>query len=259
MGRVDVHTHLLPGVDDGPADMEAGLRMATLAGADGTEAIVATPHQKDVVEESSIAALRILFERFSAAVAATGGPRMVLGMENHIEPELPEWVRDGNALTLNGSRFILCEPDAETYPLYMDDTLFRLQQQGLVPVIAHPERCFVFQKQPERLAALVRRGMLVQITGSSLTGEFEAASRRAAETFLKRGLVHMVASDMHRPDRVRLPYLAAAHARVAELAGAGIARRVFDEIPRCVVENRDPGVDPFAEPPPRRPWWRFGR
>jgi protein-tyrosine phosphatase len=249
----------LPGIDDGPADMEAGLQMAALAGADGTEVIVATPHQKDVVEESSVDALRGLFDRFSGAVTAAGGPRMVLGMENHIEPELPDWVREGRALTLNGSKFILCEPDTETYPLYMDDTLFRLQQQGLVPIIAHPERCFVFQKQPERLAALVRRGMLVQITGSSLTGEFEGAARRAAEAFLKRGLVHMVASDMHRPERVRLPCLATAHARVAELAGADTARRVFEEIPRCVVENRDPGIDPFAELPSRRPWWRFGR
>jgi protein-tyrosine phosphatase len=275
MERFDIHAHLLPGVDDGPEDAADSLEMARMAEADGTAVIVATPHQKDVMRDSSIDAVRKLADSFAASVSSRSGTarsgtdrsggdrsgaagiRVVLGMENHIEPELPDWVRDGRALTLNGSRYILCEPPFEAYPLYLDDTLFRLQQQGLVPVIAHPERCLPFQKQPARLAALVARGMLVQITGSSLLGEFARPARKAAEAFLALGIAHIVASDMHRPVRIRLPLLSQAHARAVELIGEERARRLFVDTPKAIVEGRDPDVDPFRTRA-RRGWWPFG-
>jgi protein-tyrosine phosphatase len=261
VGRYDLHTHLLPGIDDGAPDMATGLEMARLAAADGTAVIVATPHQKDVMENASIEALRALFDRFNRELAASspvgqGVPvRVVLGMENHIEPELPDWVKKGTALPLNGTKFILCEPPFEAYPLYLDDTLFRVQQQGLVPVIAHPERCLPFQRQPEKLAALVDRGMLVQVTASSLLGEFERPARKAVETFLSRGLVHMVASDMHRAAATRLPFLARAQDRVAELVGEEQARRLFVDTPRAIVEGGNPDIDPLESRRGKRRWW----
>lgn len=260
MGRYDIHTHLLPAIDDGAPDMATALEMARIAAEDGTEAIVATPHQKDVVRDSSIEALRALVDSFKRELVSKTVPgqvtaRIVLGMENHIEPELPEWVKKGLALPLNGTKYILCEPPFEAYPLYLDDTLFKVQQQGLVPVIAHPERCLPFQRQPEKLAALVDRGMLVQVTASSLLGEFDRTVRKTVEGFLSQGLVHMVASDMHRAAVTRLPFLARAQERAAELVGEEQARRLFVDTPRAIIEGGNPDIDPFRPRPSKRRWW----
>ncbi|MBI2965147.1 MAG: protein-tyrosine-phosphatase, partial [Chloroflexi bacterium] len=115
--------------------------------------------------------------------------------------------------------------------------------------------CLPFQRQPEKLAALVDRGMLVQVTASSLLGEFEKPARRAVETFLSRGLVHMVASDMHRAAVTRLPFLARAQARAAELVGEEQASRLFVDTPRAIIEGGNPDIDPFQSRLGKRRWW----
>ena len=265
MPRVDIHTHLLPEVDDGPGSMDDALEMARIANADGTEIIVATPHQRDVMLGSSVQQLRGLVAQMNGRLRAEAGPtqrvpRILLGMENHIEPELPGWVDQELALTINGTKFILSEPPFTLYPDFLDDVLFQLQVRRLVPVIAHPERNRELQRNPGKVRQLIERGMLVQISAGSLSDEFGPEARRAAQNFIQNGLVHAIASDMHRPTRVRAPGLSTAYERTAELAGEEAARILFEDNPRSIVDGRDPEIEPRpATARGRRRWWRFGR
>jgi protein-tyrosine phosphatase len=259
MGRFDIHAHLLPAVDDGPSSFEDAVAMARIAASDGTETILATPHQRDVAMKSSVDDIRQSLNKLNDAVYAgipsgTRPIRILLGMENHIEPDLVEWVSEGRAITMNETKFILSEPPFTAYPPYVEETLFRLQITGLVPVIAHPERNSTLQQNPKRLRELIERGMLTQITAGSFLGLFGADAKRAAETFLASGLVHMVASDMHRPTGPRTPHLTEAHKRVATLSGEETARRIFEETPSMILQNHDPLVEPPLENP-RRKWW----
>ena len=262
MGLVDLHAHILPGLDDGPETIEESLAMARLAGEDGTEIILATPHQRDAMLGSSIQHVRNLVAQLNEGLEQQAGPggrpvRVMPGMENHIEPELPDWVESGKALTINDTRSILCEPPYTAYPPYADEVLFRLQLMRLVPIIAHPERNSVLRENQKRLRAMVERGMLLQISAGSFTGEYGPQVQRAAESLLQRGLVHAVATDMHGLAGPRSPILSEAYRRVADLAGDAQALRLFDETPRAIIQGREPRVDAAAAAPRSR--WSLAR
>ena len=261
MPRVDIHTHLLPGVDDGPESMDDTVEMARIASADGTEIILATPHQRDVMIGHSIETVQNLIVEVNGRLRSEADPtqrfpRIILGMENHIEPELGEWYDKGIALPINGTKFILSEPPFGSYPKYVDHALKDLRDRRLVPIIAHPERNTEFQRHPGKLRKLIEAGMLAQITGGSLLGEFGDRARRVAELFIERDLAHIVASDMHRPTQVRVPQLSSAFERAVELVGEERSRMLFEDTPRNIIDGRDPDLDGPRPPlPTRRRWW----
>ncbi|MFW6195632.1 MAG: tyrosine-protein phosphatase [Chloroflexota bacterium] len=272
MGRVDIHTHLLPAVDDGPTDIEDTLEMARRAAADGTEVMVATPHQRDVMLSSSVERLRGIIKDVNSRLQAEEDrpqgrvPRVLLGMENHIEPDLPEWLEDGRALPICQTRFVLSEPPFTAYSRYVDEILYRMQMMRYVPVIAHPERNVVLQHDTKKVRTLVERGMLIQVTAGSFLGEFGAEAQHAAESYLRHGLVHFIASDTHRPTEKRTPELSPSFARVAEIAGDEHARALFEDNPRMMLEGTNPEREMAqarervtAELDSERRWWQFWR
>ena len=168
----DLHTHILPGVDDGAQTTADALEMARVAAQHGTRVMLATPHCKDVTENWSVPYVRDLLEDMNSriqdeAIVLT----LALGMENHLD--LFEEVSSGRALPINGSRYILVEMPLFGRPNYMEDVLFQLQ--GLTPVLAHPDRAEAFQSDPELLVGFVERGMLSQITAGSIVGHFGPA------------------------------------------------------------------------------------
>ena len=261
MPRVDLHAHLLPSLDDGPQDIQESLAMARAAAQDGTDIIVATPHQRDVMLNASVEKVRDLAGLINEALAREAVPgsrraRVLMGMENHIEPDLPDWVDQGKALTLNRTRFILAEPPFTAYPPYVDDVLSRLSVKRLVPVIAHPERSAVLQRNPRKVLDLVERGMVIQVTAGSFLGAHGPAAQRAAVSFLRRGLVHIVASDMHHLSGHRTPGLQAAFERVTELAGEEQARLLFEVNPEEIIEDRRPRQSQVEAGEAPRRWWQ---
>lgn len=161
----DLHAHILPGVDDGAKTPEDTVAMAQVAADSGTKIILATPHRKDVTEESSVGYIRGLIEEMNGRIRDQGTElTLVLGMENHLDLDLPDEVEAGRALPMNRTRYILVEMPFFGKPNYIEDVLFRIQLQGLTPVLAHPERIEAFQQDPGLLASFVERGMLSQVT-----------------------------------------------------------------------------------------------
>ncbi len=218
--------------------------MGIAALADGSSTVVVTPHQRDVMLKSSVAQVHALRTAVEAAVpASTAGRKLkvLTGMECHIEPDLPEWIRRGAALTLNETRFVLAEPPVSGWPPYIDAVLGQLLATGLSPVLAHPERNIVMQRDPVRLQRLVASGINVQITAGSLTGAFGPAIRATTIQWLKMGLVHYVASDAHAPGGDRSPKLSDASTAVVELVGETAARLLFEDNPTALLDGRSPG------------------
>lgn len=252
----DLHSHILPGVDDGPKEIGSTLEMARIAADNGTAVMLATPHRKDITENSSVRQVKDLLAVVNSRIDEESiDLRMVLGMENHLDVDLPIEFSCGRALPMNGSRYILVEMPFFGKPNYIEDALFQMQLQGTVPVLAHPERIEAFQMDPGLLARFVERGMLSQITAGSVVGHFGSRARRFTHTILRRRLVHVIASDTHFPNGPRSPHLLPGVSAAARIVGEERARAMVVETPRAILDDQPVDVEPPTEAGPIRRWW----
>ena len=248
---IDIHHHCLPEVDDGPREWDEAAAMCRAAAEEGIETIVATPHVlRGRWKTFGIPELELRIAELRKRVGES--PRLLLGSEYFFAHDIVEVLHANNAIVpLAGSRYVLVELAANSVPPLIEQPLYRMQLEGWVPVLAHPERNLVFQAKPDALAELLDHGVKTQVTAGSLTGEFGPQARQAAETFLHRNLVHFIATDAHnmtkRPPRVR-----EARAVLEELVGAAVADALMIENPRAVVENRALDYDPDPIPEPER-------
>lgn len=256
---IDLHCHILPGVDDGPAAIEESVAMAAAAVRDGTRTIVATPHGGEWSYNGTFAETLQRTGNLQAELARRGIElELLAGLEVHIAPDLASRHARGNAFTLNGSRYLLVELPFQVMPAYTEQALFDLQLRQLVPVIAHPERNAQIVARPEILKGMVDRGMLAQVTAGSLTGLFGQKTREAAELLLTHNLVHVIASDGHSASD-RGPILSAAVKRAGELIGQEAAEAMVTTTPLAIIHD-DTITAPEAEPlEPRRSWFPLGR
>ncbi|MFN3975014.1 MAG: tyrosine-protein phosphatase [Dehalococcoidia bacterium] len=246
----DLHCHLLPNLDDGPETQEEALSMARLLAEGGVATVVATPHAKEVETIGGREALQERVAYFQQALGEAGIPLSVaVGAEHLLLPDLVGMVEQGKAITLNGSRFLLVELDFFHFPLYTEQAIFDLRLRGAVPVLAHPERQALLQRQPHRLRRLARMGVLFQVTGASLLGTFGEAARRTAEALIKEGLAHAIATDAHHAQGPRAPTTAPVVELVTRLVGEANARRLFHTNPLAIVHNGD--VEAIMVPPQR--------
>ena len=239
-GVIDLHSHILPGVDDGARTLMEARELARLAAADGVEAIAATPHVRpdfpttaELMEEG-VAELRADFEAEGIPVQVLHGGEIDVGLLWAIPPE--ELARLTIAQT---GRYLLLEFPYRTWPLALDSAVSGLVQRGITPLVAHPERNPEVQDRPARVEALVEAGALVQVTAASLDGRLGRAAQATAKRLLELGLVHTLASDAHGP-HIRQAGLAAAAEAVGD---KGLARYLTKEAPAAIVagEHVPPG------------------
>jgi protein-tyrosine phosphatase len=247
---IDLHSHVLHGLDDGAASLEESLDIARAAVEDGITGLAATPHVRDDYP-TSVAAMGAAVAELRAALAA--GP---IPLELHTGGEvaldrlrlLPADELRGFALA--GSRYLLVEFPYHGWPLDLAMRLFELQAAGLVPVLAHPERNADVMAAPERLEELVASGALVQVTAASLDGRLGRRTQRSGLELVRRGLAHLVASDAHAP-WLRAIGMSAAAAAVGD---DRMAQRLTVDVPAAIVADRE--IPPLTRPAPRRrSWW----
>jgi protein-tyrosine phosphatase len=244
---IDLHAHILPGLDDGPGSFDAAVVLARTAVEAGTRAIATTSHinRSFGLAPADLAAVRAEL----AARLDEEGVELDLLAGGEIAPDrLPQLDDDAlDALTLGGGPYLLIECPFAPVGASMEPIVNRLRARGFEVLLAHPERSVTFQRDPERLAALVRLGALAQVTAGALAGGFGGTAQRAARTMLERGLVHVLASDahdaVHRPPVLRAPGVEGA--QLEWMASAA---------PAAIVEGRPlPGRPPL--PPGRRRRW----
>ncbi|MCS7261620.1 MAG: capsular biosynthesis protein [Anaerolineae bacterium] len=251
---IDTHCHILPGLDDGAASLDEALRMARIAVAEGVRWIVATPHQEGW---SATACQRIqaAVQNLQRELNLNGIPlSLSSGVELLVTHTLLQTSGDERVHTLNGSRYVLLELPAFDYPLYTAEVIFSLQLRGLVPILAHPERNVIIQDDISRIVRLVQRGVLVQLSVDSLSPSADRDVRRCAQELLRRGLVHLLASDAHNAGR-RAPRLAAGVRAAARIVGLERAQAMVTSVPEAILGDRELDIEMMTPPSPRR-WWQ---
>jgi protein-tyrosine phosphatase len=253
---IDLHTHILPGVDDGVKTMDDAVLFARVAAADGVSTIVATPHYREGfylnARPDVLAGVEVLNERLRAEKI----PIVVLpGAEIHISADLVSRVKTGHAPTLaDNGRTVLFELSMNQYPLDLEKLVFQMRLAGLQVLFAHPERIRYFQDDVSRYEAVIRLGAFGQITTGSVTGVFGDDVVEFSEELSRKRLVHVVASDAHNT-RGRPPVLSSALARLGSWIGDDFAQRMTEEFPKAFIEGRDPDLPPAREAPVRRRSW----
>ncbi len=228
---IDLHCHILPGVDDGPLDFHTAVRMAEIAARDGIETIVATPHVKDAPWPAS--RFKALVGQLNTCLDKSGIPvRIVQGGDVSALNE-PDTLQD---FTINNSRYILIEFPHSYMPNNSRDILFNLSVRGFCPIITHPERNLSVMQNPDKFLGILNGNALVQITAGSLTGEFGRNEKSCALHLLRKGVVSFIATDAHSAD-FRKPILSAGLKVAQKVIGMEKARKLVTDNPSAVLHD----------------------
>lgn len=243
---IDLHAHLLPGLDDGPSNIEQALELCRIAQADGIHTVVAVAHMMNGVYQNSTSRIKEAVSALSQRLEEEGIPLKLLpGADVHMEPGMLRLIEDGEILTPNDTkRYLLLElPGYFVFP-HLKELVFALKAKRITPIISHPERNAQIQRDLNQLYELVYGGALSQVTAMSLTGEFGSHAQSTTEALLEQGLVHILASDAHSADH-RPPILSRAVEVAAKRIGQEEALKMVTTVPQAVIEGR-----PWESPPP---------
>jgi protein-tyrosine phosphatase len=261
-GVIDLHCHLLPGIDDGPPDLQSALALARAAAAAGTQTIVATPHIDQRWGVDPVAVPAAVVHMRAALTEAHIELEVLPGGEVDLT-RLADMDRgEVDAVRLGGGPYMLLEcPLRDSRGVGFPTAVAQLHRQGERILLAHPERCPGFHRRPEQLAELVQSGVLTSITSSALLGRFGGTVRAFALRLLREGLVHNVASDAHEPRRRGPELLAGLHAAERELPGILDQADWFTRaVPAAVLAGEAPPPRPPLPPAQRGPRaWLKGR
>ncbi len=234
MNFIDIHCHILPGMDDGPSTLEESLKMLEMAKTDGISSIFATPHILDGLYPRKAAEIISSVERLRKHLPP--GMELLYGADVRVIPDLIKRLEAGDIPTLSGSGYMLVELHEYSVPPHLDSLIFELRHKGITPIITHPERHLRLMHDLDAVSALRERGAMCQITAMSVTGGFGREAEDASFAMIEKGLADIVASDAHNADR-RPPILSRAYKEVKEHFGGRTAETLFFENPGKIVEN----------------------
>lgn len=236
---IDLHSHILPGIDDGAKTIEDTIAMARIAVDNGTTVIAATPH---VIEgrwlpewsciQSLCAELSRELKREKIALTIVPGAEVALNMD------ILNLIEGPGQYCLNGGRYMLVELPATHIPQYADEFFFTLQSRGISPILAHPERHPEIAHKPELIVEWVSKGILMQVNGPSLVGKMGERAMKTAEVLLASQLVHFLGSDTHSP-RTRTPRLTDAVEKSIALIGEEKTRQILFANPLSIINSEE--------------------
>jgi protein-tyrosine phosphatase len=264
---IDLHTHILSGVDDGATTIEESLEMCRIAYADGIRTIVATPHTLNGLHQNDRSSILNKVRELNAALkhfqlqnpnsqaanphSETPNPQIrksksqltiLPGADVHLSDQMIPQLDRGTVTTIgDNGKCLLIEFSYTGIPYGTEEVLHQLVSRGIIPIISHPERNWEVDQNPRRYREMVQMGCLGQVTAMSLTGGFGPRSKRLAEQMLSQGLIHIIASDAHSTDG-RPPVLSPAVRAAAGIVGEAEALRMVTEYPHSIVEGERPNV-----------------
>jgi protein-tyrosine phosphatase len=265
---IDLHSHILYGLDDGPETMDESIQMCLVSYGDGVRTIVATPHTLNGEYQNNRSTILMKVKELNEALTQRGLRNSEFGIEDppskisshsalptsnselrilpgadvHFSDEIFHQLDVGEVMTVgDGKKFLVLEFPFHTIPFRAVDVLFQLMAKGIVPIISHPERNLEITRRPARYYEMIRMGCLGQVTAVSLTGGFGGKIKGFAEKLLKKRLAHFIASDAHNVNG-RPPGLTHAVREAERIVGREEAQKMVTEYPRAILEGTIPNV-----------------
>lgn len=235
----DLHSHILPAIDDGAKTIAESLDMLTIAADCGTTTIIATPH---VIEGSWLPEWGDILSKTAelnlAAASACLNLTILPGAEVALNMDILNRITGPGPYCINSTQYMLVELPATHIPPFADDFFFTLQARGITPIIAHPERHHEIGKNPWILLEWINRGILTQMNGTSLTGKMGERNMKTAELLLANNMIHLIGSDAHSP-RLRTPRLTEARTKIYSLVDPDYAEQITTTNPSYITQGRD--------------------
>ena len=267
---IDLHSHILCGLDDGAEVLEESIEMCRMSYNDGIRTIVATPHILDGIYPNHRSAiltrlqeLRTALKKFGirssaprgkdfnpsthSHIDASDGLELLPGADVHFSSNMFDRYEEGEIVTVNDQgRYLMVEFEFQAIPYMAEEALFQMLTKGIVPIISHPERNIEIGKNPKRYYEMIRMGCLGQLTAMSLTGGFGSQVMKVAEKLLGHKLIHIIATDAHSVRR-RPPVLSSGVKAAEKIVGREEARKLVAEYPAAIIEGRRPNIpDPIS-------------
>ena len=262
---IDLHNHILPGLDDGAEVLEESIEMCRISFRDGIRTIVATPHILPGIYENNRPTILAKVQELNEAIKKFGVRSSGFGVKNldpitqypndsiteleilpgadiHFSFDLLQRYENGEIVAVNDlGRYLMVEFEFQGIPYKAEEALFQLLTKGIVPIISHPERNFEIGHNPKRYYEMIRMGCLGQVTAMSLTGEFGPEIKQIAEKLVKKRLIHIIASDAHSAGR-RPPILSSGVKAAEKIVGKKEAQKMVTEYPQAILEGRKPDI-----------------
>jgi protein-tyrosine phosphatase len=258
---IDIHHHLLYGLDDGPPDLETSVAMAKMAVEDGITHIVCTPHASGMFGYDPARNAEHLASLRDALAAEAVPLTLGMGCDFHLSYDnIQEALAQPTKFSINGSAYLLVELPDFGLPRTLTDTFYQMQLAGMTPILTHPERNPTLQRDTGRLIDWLRNGLLVQVTTSSVVGQMGKEAEQMSHRLLSDRWVHFLATDAHNLT-TRPPKMKAAYDLVAKRYGATYADLLCIDNPRAVFngEPLGPQDEPrnlFQDNEEKKSWWK---
>jgi protein-tyrosine phosphatase len=273
---IDLHNHLLPGLDDGAKDLEESIKMCWISYKDGVRTIVATPHTLNGVYRNDRDTILLKVQELNEAMKKFGVKssefgvntktlrpkdpmtqlpnnlmtelRILPGADVHLTEKTLSFLDEGKLMTVgDGKKYLFIEFPYQGIPYRVEEVLFQLMSRGVIPIITHPERNMEIGQRPQRYYEMIQMGCLGQVTAMSLTGEFGLKIKQIGERLLKNRLIHFIASDAHSTNG-RPPILSEGVRAAGRIVGEVEAWKMVTEYPQAILEGLKPEF-----PDPLRP------
>lgn len=233
---IDIHSHILPGVDDGAQSEKESIALAKAAVEEGIEAIIATPHHKNGSFSNDRNSILKSVSILTKLLEQENIPLQVLpGQETRIHGDMIDDLRKGDIQPLNDTKYVFVELPFTSVPRYANQLLYDMQIEGYIPIIVHPERNSELIEKPDQLYNFVRNGALTQVTAASLIGNFGKKAERFSEQIIDANLVHFIASDAHNTTNRKF-HLKDAYEKINSLFGASMQYMLMENA-HLLIDN----------------------